>query len=66
MWKGQGPWFPYIGFRETGKKDKTKGEFLFRNEETYFEDFNEIIPHENKDRFFNVKEVEVYKITFVE
>ena len=64
--KDQGPWFPYIGFRETGKKDMTKGEFLFRNDETYFEDFNEIIPHENKDRFFNVKEVEVYKITFDE
>ena len=58
-----GPWFPFIGFRETGKKDMTQGEFLYKTNDIYFKNFNEIIPHENKSRFFNVDEVEIYKIT---
>ena len=58
--KEQGPWFPGFGFRETGKKNMTQGEFLYYN--YYFEDIYEIIPHEEKDRFFDVEEVEIYKI----
>jgi len=59
-----GPWFPFIGPRDSGKKDMTQGEFLYKNKvsEQYFENINEIIPHNNKDRFFNIDEVEVYKI----
>ena len=59
--KDVGPWFPFIGFRDNGKKDMTQGEFLYND--IYFENFNEIIPNENKNRFFNVDEVEIYKIT---
>ena len=44
----------------------SQGQFLYkqREEDLYFEDINEIIPNEKKDRFFSVKEVEVYKLTF--
>jgi hypothetical protein len=59
--KNQGPWFPLIGFRETGKKNMTQGEFISSND--YFEDYNKIIPN-NGDKFFDVEEVEVYKISF--
>ena len=62
--KDVGPWFPYIRFRDSGKKDMTQGEFLY-TKNIYFENFNDIIPHENKSRFFRIDEVEVYKITFV-
>ena len=64
--KDAGPWFPYIGFRSTGKKNMAQGEFLYytNSNDIIFENFNEIIAHENKSRFFNVDEVEVYKITF--
>ena len=41
----------------------TQGEFLYKTNDIYFKNFNEIIPHENKSRFFNVDEVEIYKIT---
>ena len=61
--KDVGPWFPYIGFRDYGKKDMTQGEFLYKGDDIIFENFNEIIQHENKNRFFNV--VEVYKMTFI-
>ena len=63
--KDVGPWFPYIGFRDYGKKDMTQGEFLYKGDDIIFENFNEIIQHENKNRFFNVDEVEVYKMTFI-
>jgi len=56
-----GPWFPFIGFRTTGNENMTQGEFLYHND-IYFENFNEIIHNNKKDRFFNVEEVEVYKI----
>ena len=58
--KEAGPLFPGFGFRETGKKNMTQGEFLYYN--YYFEDIYEIIPHEKNDRFFDVEEVEIYKI----
>ena len=60
----QGPWFPFIGFRETGKQNMSQGEFLYYKEKSYFNDFNEIIPNDNKERFFDVDEVEIYKIIF--
>ena len=56
----QGPWFPYIGFRGTGKKNMTQGEFICSGD--YFKEYIEIIPNEKKNRFFDVEEVEVYKI----
>ena len=59
-----GPWFPYIGFREKGKKNMSQGEFLYYTNESdiYFNDFNNIINHESKSKFFDVVEVEIYKI----
>ena len=61
--KNVGIWFPYIGFRNTGKKNMSQGEFLYYSKDrTIFNDFNKIIPNEGKDRFFDVEEVEVYKI----
>jgi len=31
----------------------------------YFENYDEIIPNEKKDRLFDVKEVEIYQINFL-
>ena len=59
--KDQGPWYPCIGFREKGKKNMSQGELLYSR--NYFEDYNKIIPN-NGDKFFDVEEVEVYKISF--
>ena len=62
--KGEGPWFPFIGFRGTGKKNMSQGEFLFRDlKGSYFEDYNKIIPN-NGDKYFDVEEVEIYKISY--
>jgi len=62
--KEQGPWFPYIGFRGQGKKNMSQGEFLFRDlKGSYFEDYNKIIPN-NGDKYFDVEEVEIYKISY--
>ena len=61
---GVGPWFAFIGFRGNGKKDMTQAEFLYKKNEICFENFNEIIPNENKDKFFGVDEVEIYKIIY--
>ena len=58
-----GPYFAEIGFRERGKKNMSQGYFLFSTT-LYFENFNEIIPNEGKDRFFDVDEVEIYNILF--
>ena len=64
--KDVGPWFPFIGSRDSGKKNMSQGEFLYKTKEKdiFFENFNEIIPNNGKDRFFDVEEVEVYKILF--
>ena len=59
--KELGPWFAYIGFRELGRKDLTQGIFHYHLNEN-FENYNEIIPNNNKDTFFNVIEIEIYKI----
>ena len=63
--KEQGPWFAYIGFRETGKKNMTQGEFIYKSKENECEfiDFNKII-NKNENKFFDVEEVEVYKVLF--
>ncbi len=58
-----GPWFPFIGPRDSGKYNMSQGEFCYYNEDdNYFNNFEEIIPNEKKDKFFDLDEVEVYKI----
>ena len=58
-----GPFFHYIGFRDVGKKNMSQGEFLYTSS-PYYNDYNEIIPNEKKNRYFEVEEIEVYKIIF--
>ena len=60
--KELGPWFAYIGFRNLGRKDLTQGIFHYRQGDESYENYNEIIPNNNKDTYFDVKEVEIYKI----
>jgi len=55
-----GPLFQYIGFAENGKNNMSQGEFQKRND-IYDNNYNEIIPNEG-NRFFDVEEVEIYKI----
>ena len=60
--KDCGPFFPYIGCRDTGKKNMSEGDFqmAFYN----FENIQEIIPNDGKNTVtFNIKEVEVYQIS---
>ena len=61
--KLQLPYFAEIGFRERGKKNMSQGYFLFSTT-LYFENFNAILPNDGRDRFFDVDEVEIYKIVF--
>ena len=58
-----GPWFPYIGIWEN-EKNMNQGKFLYYEKDIHFEDFNSIIPNEGKDKYFEIEEVEVYKIIF--
>ena len=58
-----GPYFAEIGFREIGKKNMSQGYFYY-SKNLYFENFNEIIPNEGKDKYFDVEEVEIYNILF--
>ena len=62
-----GPWFAYIGFPSfPGKKNLSQGCFDYKNNSSIcFENYNEIIPNEKKDRLFDVKEVEIYQINFL-
>ena len=61
--KENGPWFAYIGFKGAGRKNLTQGYFFYKNNnEESFENFNEIIPNDKKETFFDVQEVEIYKI----
>ena len=62
--KDAGPWFPYIGFRNSGKKNMNQVEFLYKldDKDICFHNFNKIIPNEGKDRFFDVEEVEVFTL----
>ena len=59
-----GPWFAYIGFSYGGRNDLTQGKFFYKEDENSqcYENFNEIIPNDKKDTYFDVKEVEIYKI----
>ena len=63
IWCKYGPYFAEIGFRERGKKNMSQGYFLYSTT-LYYENFNEIIPNDAKDRFFDVSEVEIYNILF--
>jgi len=61
--KNIGPWFAYIGFNDKGRMNLSQGRFVYKNkEEESFENYNEIIPNKNYSRFFEVIEVEIYKI----
>ena len=40
----------------------SQGNFLF--DDNYFENFTDIIPNEKKEKFFDLEEVEVYKLIF--
>ena len=60
-----GPWFAYIGFLNRGRKDLTQGIFYYCLGDESYENFNEIIPNNNKDTYFDVKEVEIYKIYLI-
>ena len=60
--KGVGPWFAFIGCRDSGKKNMSQGNFLFNDE--YFENLTEIIPNQGKEKNFGLEEVEVYQIIF--
>ena len=59
-----GPWFAFIGFRDGGRNDLTQGKFYYKEDENSqcYENFNEIIPNDKKETYFDVKEVEIYKI----
>ena len=58
--KNIGPLFNYIGFAEHGNKNMTQGEFRERND-IYDNNYNKIIPNDG-ERFFDIEEVEIYKI----
>jgi len=62
-----GPWFAYIGFESHyGKGNLSQGYFYYHdNNSMCFENYDEIIPNEKKDRLFDVKEVEIYQINFL-
>ena len=54
-----GPWFENYGFQE----NYTMKECKFQTGNGFL-NANEIIPNENKNKYFKIKEVEVYKIIF--
>ena len=61
--KANGPWFAYIGFKSAGRKNLTQGYFYYKNNnDGSFENYSEIIPNDKKDTYFDVQEVEIYKI----
>ena len=59
-----GPWFACIGLGDTERKNLTQGKFYYKENENdqCFENYNEIIPNDKKNTYFDVKEVEIYKI----
>ena len=58
-----GPWFAFIGFGSTERNNLTQGKFLYRSKDNeYYDNYNEIIPNEKKNMYFDIKEVEIYKI----
>ena len=63
--KYNGPWFACFGFhnKKEDKKGLSQGYYYYRNKnEEYFENYDELIPNDKKEVFFDVKEVEIYKI----
>ena len=61
--KKRGPSFAAIGFKDSGNCNMSQGEFMYYKDTTFI-DFNNIIKNERKDRFFDVQEIEVYKLIF--
>ena len=63
--KENGPWFSYIGFKDKGHYNLNIGYFYYKKYkcDICFENYNSIIQNKEYDRTFNVKEVEIYKIT---
>ena len=59
-----GPWFDNFGFEGNNSRNKYMKECKFQYGNAFL-NANEIIPNEKKDKFFDVKEVEVYKIIFI-
>ena len=59
-----GPWFAFIGFKSYEKNNLSQGYFYYQKHPNHecFENFNNIIPNEKKNRTFNVTEVEIYQI----
>ena len=51
-----------LDFFDRGRKDLTQGKFTYRYGDECYENFNEIIPNDKTDTYFDVKEVEIYKI----
>ena len=45
--KDTGPFFPFIGFRDIGKRNMSQGVYQYSNS-NYFENYNDIIPNEKK------------------
>jgi len=60
--KELGPWFAYIGFRDGGRNDLTQGIFYYTKGDESYENYNEIIPNDKKNTYFDAKEIEIYKI----
>ena len=40
----------------------SQGEFLYKENDIYFNNFNEIISNDKDNKFFDLDEVEIYKI----
>jgi hypothetical protein len=59
-----GPWFDNFGFEGNNSRNKFMKECKFQYGNAFL-NANEIIPNEEEDKYFDVKEVEVYKIIFV-
>ncbi len=58
-----GPWFNNFGF-ELNSRNKFMKECKFQYGNAFL-NANEIIPNEKENKYFDVKEVEVYKIIFI-
>ena len=56
----RGPFFCCIVFHRSGKKNMNQGHFTTGCEN--YENHNKIIPNDSKNRYFDVEEVEVYKV----
>ena len=59
-----GPWFDDFGFEDDRKNEKKFMKQCKFQTGNAFLNANEIIPNDGKDKYFDVKEVEVYKIIF--